>query len=858
MELGTEIPKVRTACLLAGAILITALPASVALAADLPVKAPTIITDTAGWYFNGGLEAGGRYVFDRPGDGFGYTSASSGGLCNVGAGSAVSRCFLTASQTNSRAKFEEYGRVPDGAFLDWINLHAGTNDGRYAFDFWGRSVGLNNQSYEFNAAKIGEQYFWLGWDQIPHLVSTSAKSVFGGVGTTSLTVSPALRANLAPLTADPNTGDPVLGAANRDQMQAFINDAANSLTLSTQRDKATVGYRATPTPDWDFGVQYEHERRTGLQAAGISYFGDAASGAHYPVEVPAPINDTTQNAEAKGEYSGTSALGRWNTNVVYNGSFYHNNLRQLDAQNPFCDSINCDVVTGGTGANPFFAPNTLRLGLDPSNQANAITWNGATDLPFWKARYVSTVQYNDMRQNDPFIDTGTNGMVAPPVTLNGIPVGSLNGQVGTLLWNNVLTMSPVKDLKLTLRARHYEVDNKTPSLNVDDWIASDSSCHSGAPNPDGTCPGGVPRNSLPISYLKDNASAEASWKPIRPATFGVGYYWERWDRRYRDANVTDENTGKIWTDLILARNVQARASYSYAERRYGTYDTGQFVLVPGLFADQFATNLRRFDEANRNRQKVDAQVDITPVKNLTISPNFAMRWDDYPDPVANPLGVRSDHSWNAGVEIGAVLDPRIKVMGAYNYEQRHLNMAGGNGSAGFLPDPPCPGDLTNTFNPAECTWLTSNGQRYQTFLVATDWKVVPGKFDLKLEAVYSRATEKNDFTPCTADPGVGACDGFGTSPFPEVRTTSLRFNAIGKYYIDPSFVRQMGWKGDVFVKARYTWESNRTNNYAIDNMTPYVNTPDGIQEGGSRSLFLAALNPNYTAQIVAFSVVANW
>ena len=68
----------------------------------------------------------------------------------------------------------------------------------------------------------------------------------------------------------------------------------------------------------------------------------------------------------------------------------------------------------------------------------------------------------------------------------------------------------------------------------------------------------------------------------------------------------------------------------------------------------------------------------------------------------------------------------------------------------------------------------------------------------------------------------------------------------------------MGWKGDVFVKARYTYESNKVSNWAIDNMIPYIGTPDGQLEGGNRALFLAASNPNYRAQIVAFSVIANW
>jgi MtrB/PioB family decaheme-associated outer membrane protein len=858
MEFRSEVLKARRVVGLVGAILVTPVAISGAGAADLPVS--PMLQEATGWYFYGGLETGGRYVFDRPPSGFGTTSASSGGLCAVGGGSAVTQCFLTASQTQSRAKFEEYGNIPNGAFLDWINLQAGTKDGKYAYDFWGRSVGLNNQSYEFNAAKIGEFYVSVGWDQTPHLLSSSAKTVFNGVGTTSLTVDPTLRANLAPLIADPATGtDTPAGAANRDAIQGFVNNAEKSITLSTQRDKASVAARYTPNPDWDFSAQYEHEHRTGLRAAGLAYFADTVSGAHYPIEVPQPIDDTTQNAEAKGEYSGIGPLGKWSSSVVYNGSVYQNNLKQLDVQNPYCDTINCDVLTGGTGANPFFAPNALRMGLDPSNNANAITWNGAADLPFWKARYVSTVQYNAMRQNDPFVDTGTNGLIAPPVTLNGVPVGSLNGQVNTSLWNNVVTMSPTKDIKLTFRGRYYDVDNNTPSLHLDDWIANDSQCASGVTNPNGTCGLTMPRNSLPIGYTKDNASADATWKLARWATIGGGYYWEHWDRKFRDANITNENTLKAFVDLTPDELFHGRVSYQYGERRYGTYDTALFVLDPGLFADQFATNLRRFDEANRNRQKVDAQVDFAVNSFLTITPNAGLRWDDYPDPVFNMQGVSADHSWNAGIELGAVVGPQVKFMTAYNYEDRRLNMAGGNGNAGGALDPAfnCPADLTNTTNPPACTWLGNTEQRYHTFLLATDLKVVPDKFDLRLEGLYTLGTESNQLTPCAAT-GADACNGFGTNGFPEVHANLMRFNAVGKYYVDPDLVRQMGWIGTVTVKMRYTWERNKVDNFAINDMTPYVGTPDGQLEGGSRALFMAAINPNYTAQTVALAVQLHW
>ena len=861
MTLHQNMRGARDALLLVGTIALATVPFSEALAAewDIPPQTAPAPTDSVlliakEWYYYGGLEAGSRVVFDRPPSGFGTTLASSGGNCSVGDTSVVTTCFLTASQTESRAKFEEYGRIASGAFLDWVNLQAGTKDGRYAFDFWGRSVGLNNQSYTLDVSNPGWQYLSLGWDQIPHLISTSAKTVFGGAGSTFLTVNPALQTSLQPFMPGAADDSPA-GVIARDNIQALINAAAMPLELRTRRDRGTVAYRWTPTPEWDFGAGYDHEHRTGEVPVSIPYFWDVATPAapHYPIGLPKPVDDTTQNVEGTGEYSGITPWGtRWNTNVVYNGSFYHNGLTQLDAQNPFCAVGSCDVLNG-----PFFAPNMLRLALDPSNQANAVTWNAAVDLPVWKTRYVSTLQFNDMRQNDPFIDTSINGLIAPPVTLNGVPVASLNGQIDTLLWNNLLTMRPTNDLRLTFRGRHYALNNNTPSLHVADWIANDTQCASGTPNPDGTC-SSMPRNSLPIAYTKDNAGAEARWSPVRWLALGGGWFWERWNRTFRDANITNENTGKIFADLTPVATVHARASYQYGERRYDIYDTGLFVLTPALFADQFASNLRRFDLANRNRQKANARVEFAATDFLTITPNFGLRWDDYPDSVINPLGLRSNHSWNAGVEIGAMINPRIRVMAAYNYEESRLKIASGNGAAEGCPD-----DLTNTFNPIECTWSSDVKQKYHTFMAATDLKVVPDEFDLRLEALYTRASEESLLTPCAA--GIG-CNGLtGLDPafenfgqFPQVTTTYQRYNVIGRYYVDPDFVQQIGWVGDVTIKGRYTFVRNRVSNYAIDDLTPYVPTPDSLLEGGSRSLFLASNNPNYSAHVLAMAVALKW
>jgi hypothetical protein len=95
--------------------------------------------------------------------------------------------------------------------------------------------------------------------------------------------------------------------------------------------------------------------------------------------------------------------------------------------------------------------------------------------------------------------------------------------------------------------------------------------------------------------------------------------------------------------------------------------------------------------------------------------------------------------------------------------------------------------------------------------------------------------------------------------FPPERVTFQKYSAIGRYYVDPILVRQMGWIGDVVIKARYSWMRNSTSGFTFDNMTPYWPTADTMAlEGGSRSLFLAAINPNYTAQVVALSLELKW
>jgi MtrB/PioB family decaheme-associated outer membrane protein len=474
----------------------------------------------------------------------------------------------------------------------------------------------------------------------------------------------------------------------------------------------------------------------------------------------------------------------------------------------------------------------LRLALAPSNMANAFTFNSVVNLP-GKSRWANTLQYNMMRQNDPFVSTTTNGLVLP----DALPAMSANAKVDTFLVNSVLTTQITNNLKSTLRYRYYDINNQTPELLWGSYVVADSRIST------------IDKRNLAIAYTKQNVSAELNWRAVPWLTFGAIYLWEQYDRTRRDVNVTNEHSGKFYMDADLWDAAKLRTNVMYAVRRYKNYDHDDFVEVPGLVSSEAVAQLRKFDIANRDRIKAEAFFDIPVGKSLTITPNFGLRFDNFPIDVVNQLGVQRDNAWNAGIEFSTKLNSDARLMLAYNYEFHNLYMNGCCGSA--------PGGVI-----AANVWSSDITQQYHTVIAALDWKAVPGKLDFKFEYLIALASEANATTPCLS--GNTGCTGGGTgvttTQFPTERNTFQRFSVLAKYYVDPDVVRRMGWSGQVVVKARYIFERNENTNWAIDTLTPYVPTEDQTTDltNGGRSLFLAAMNPNYTAHIALIALGIKW
>lgn len=727
---------------------------------------------------------------------------------NFGAGLRV---FVDRPPPRDRAKFEQYGEIRPGLYVDDAYLSVVTKHD-FVAEMWASHVGRNNQNYLLQLSQPGEIYLTFEWDETPHLNSTKALTLFDASNPAALKVADSVQTAL-------ETGNNAARAAT-------IAANVQPITLNVDRDTAKVALRYTPSPAWNIRLDYSHEDRNGNQG-----FGTAINGFN-TIELPAPVFYTTQNFSASAEYVGTWTTDkRWNLNFTYNGSIFEDKYSSFTWDNPF-------RLTAPAGAN---TANEGRNSLPPDNQSHRVTLAGAIDLPF-DSRYAGTVSYSQMRQNDSFIPFTINASIlssgaVPMTNLSLLPAPSLDGKIDETLINNVLTTRFSDELTGTARFRYLSVDNKTPLLFFPEYVRAD-----GARQNDD-------RQNYRPAYTRTNSSADLNWRAMKGIMLGASLGWERYDRDNRDADVTDEYSAKIFVDATPQdwEWLSLRASVLHAERRYDHYDALNNVGVIGYppLGTAFLQNplMRKFDMADRNRTKADVSLEFIFESGWTITPTGSWRKDEFSDNLANggDLGLKEETYWNAGIENSFTPFDGVSVMLSYLREDFDRTLVNRQKSVAGVGNPADNWgsrihDVVDTFGgTAEIGLGTS--------------ELLPGTLDLDLNYIYAHTNNATDTY------ALGANNRDSIPPFPDVTNDFQHFDATLKYGVDPDLVAKLGWESDVTVKLRYAYERNNMANWATDSMVPYM---VGVDSGANVSLFMAALNPNYEANIVTVELGFAW
>lgn len=828
----------------------------------MPVKGMPVADPVPFWWFHGELEVGGRAFLNNP-----------------------NRNGVNSAGQDSLAKFYEYRDLRPGPFGNF-HLATGTSNGLYQVDVWGKNVGYDDQRYDLTASKAGQHYFNFQWDQTPHLYSTSAQSIYNGVGTNALTLVPGLATGQL-WGAPGNTGASPIPPAGAVSVRNLINANVHQTDIGIRRDTAAVEYRYTPTANWDIKADYSNTHRTGSQVDGVT-FGWGTSAVR--VDAPRPVNDTTENYGLNGEYAGTSPWGKnFNFKLAYNGSTYTDSNSSYTIQNPFCNAAGTLCDRTGTTADDRAAP-IARMSLWPSNNVNGFTGTLGADLPA-RSRYMGTVSYTMMRQNEAFLPfTITPGLLVNGLAANStasLPASSLNGAINTLLLNNVLTTQITSDLKSKLSYRYYNHDNNTPELffpgpaNTRAFVGADTVLVSNYPSP----------RSLQASYTRQNAGADLNWHATRQLNLGVGYGLERYDRTRADVSVTNEHSGKFYGDWKPTSWVTARASYTHSARRFsGNYDEFNNVLAvkwvspTGGLLENPAWRNYMYADRDRDQAKFSLAVDVMP--KVTVTPTAGLKYDNYLNNINlgsitttcagasclfngtynnYPLigtqpGLKTDNSWNWGAELSIVASPVTTFMFSYTreYGDKQLYDCSNSAASGTTGPGGCQNWSATTGAPsAQSTRIQDT---VDTFIFRMKHEAIANKLDFDLGYTLSLAnnstsTNPNPFNAQTA--GVVTQSG---GPFPDVKTTFQRFDILGTYKFDKELVQRSGFKGELIARLRYAYESNRVTNWQNDMMQTYMYSNSGALTNTNLGYmtWLAGNNPNYDVQLISASLAWRW
>jgi MtrB/PioB family decaheme-associated outer membrane protein len=807
------------------------IPGSPAFAADMPVKAMPAGEPIPFWWFHGEVEAGGRFFANDP-----------------------NRSGIASQGQKSLGKYYEYSSIKPGPFGNgWLSV--GTSDGLYKYDVWGKNVGYSDQRFEAGASKAGEFYFTGVWDETPHIYSTNAQTLYSGLGTGALTLPAGLSntlfndAGCVRVAGKQPTGC-TAGNPTAAQVANIQRDITNNLyttDIGIRRDTAAGAIRWTPTDAWDVNLDYSHMHRTGTQVEGV-VFGPGTSGV--VAQVPKPVDDTTQNFGINGEYKGTSPWGKnFTFKLAYGGSVYQESRESYTVQNPFCATATGtspgECARNGSPSSPL-----ALMTLWPDNSAHGFSSTIGADLPA-KSRYMGTVAYTMMRQNQNFVptispliftDAALTVLGAPP----GLPASSLNGAINTFLSNNVVTTQITPELKSKLSYRYYDYDNNTPELLFNDWTLTDIRSANTATATY------APVNSISMSYNKQNAGAELVWSPTRQWNIGAGYGFERYKWTRADADVTNENSGKVFADWKPWSWLTSRASWVVSDRQYNNYDYRAYVgnfqwADPGCqtaagCSTQYSTAMRQFYLDNRQRNVAKYSLAVDVMRGLTLTPTLGYQDDDY-QISATQAGLMRSQSIKTGIELAYLVNPSTTVLLAYMNEQYRQNLkyttAAGDGAV----------------TPAN-TWHTDIRDNVNTIMGAVNWAAIPDKLDFRLSYTMSLSQEGQ---PITSDTGAVPAAGSGAvgtgGQFPDTKGQWSRLEALAKYTFDKERVRAMGFNGEAFAKLRYVWERNSVNNYDQDIMQAYMNPL--INNTGFMT-WMAYNNPNYDVHLIGASLGLRW
>lgn len=160
---------------------------------------------------------------------------------------AGARLFVEEPSKTRSAKFEEYRDLPEGPFLEGLHLRLLDPSERHAFELSGTKWGQEDQEFLLRTDRLGLWRTEFEWNQIPHVYSTTARSLATETARGVFTLP-----------------------ARRPALSAW-NSAPRLDEIGVRWDTARLSFWLTPSPDVDLKAQYTRINKDGERPFGVAF-----------------------------------------------------------------------------------------------------------------------------------------------------------------------------------------------------------------------------------------------------------------------------------------------------------------------------------------------------------------------------------------------------------------------------------------------------------------------------------------------------------------------------------------------------------------------------------------------------------
>ena len=700
-----------------------------------------------------------------------------GGVNVEGGIEAGGRFYIDSRPSQKdRAKFEEYRDMSPGLFLLGANLRLSRPDESLFGEFGGSKWGFSDQDYYLSVGRLGTWQFDFLWDQTPHVISTTGRL----------------------LATQPSPGIFVLPTP-RPPLAAH-NSAPDLDEIAVRWDKAAMRFAYSVSPNLDFAAEYTRTHKSGERPMGMAM---GSPGANF-YEVLQPIDQNVHDFRIRGAF----ADPLFQLQFGYGLSVFSNDLNRIQADNPcFGNGAPCSAAEAA-------GPRTGQSSLPPSNMAHSLNLAGGVNLPL-RTRINGNFAWGLNLQNDSFLPHTINPTFASNPNLV-LPDQSLHGLVQTWLAYVSVTSRPFDPVTFNLKYRFYDYSDYSQKITFPALVVNDS-----ALSPE--------RSAGRWSYQKQNADVDARFRVLELFAVTLGGGWERWDRNeHREVPISDEYYGKAALDATPTEWLLARLTYRPSFRRINEYNTrahAEHAVVEDAAAALAGQSLllRKFDEADRDQQKIEGQLQFT-FSNFSATPTAAWYFNNY---VNSPLGLQEAKSWSAGIDLSWTPLERVTFSGGYTYEQIIQKMRSRSR----------PVTGTTTLDFPDFDWVSDLTDTVQTAYLGVKAALIPKTLDLRIDSAFSNALGRMDTSnPTPPVSGTAAQNATATAkPFPAFQDTLIRVEASLIYYFLKNWSARVG----------YAFEKWDKTDFRTDTLNPFM---------GVSSIWLANDLRNYTAHMMGLTL----